>query len=271
MELQERYADLAAQGIGLAAVFYDPPEAIREFAEARGIEFPVLSDPGSTVIRRYGILNREIDPDAQFGDFRLHGIPYPGTFVLDGAGRVVERFFEQRYQERITAASIALRLGEPLEGASAAGTGMDSRLIAARAYASDPAVAPGNRFALMVDVEPKPNMHVYAPGDHVYRVIRLRVDAPDFLRVHPLTYPPSELYHYEPLDETVPVYQEPFRLVQEVTVPMTEETAALSAAPGGKLVVEGTLEYQVCDDEVCYIPAEAPLRWELAWRPLIRD
>ena len=270
MELQERYADLAAQGIGLAAVFYDPPEAIREFAEARGIEFPVLSDPGSAVIRRYGILNREIDPDAQFGDFRLHGIPYPGTFVLDGAGQVVERFFEQRYQERITAASIALRLGEPLEGASAAGTGMDSRLIAASAHASDAAVAPGNRFALMVDVEPKPGMHVYAPGDHIYRVIRLRVDKPEFLRVHPLSYPPSELYHYEPLDETVPVYQEPFRLVQEVTVPMSEETAALSAA-GGKLVVEGALEYQVCDDEVCYIPASAPLRWELAWRPLIRD
>ena len=43
--------------------------------------------------------------------------------------------------------------------------------------------------------------------------------------------PPSELYHYEPLDETVPVYQQPFRLVQEVTVPMNEETAALAAAP----------------------------------------
>ena len=271
MELQGRYADLAARGIGLAAIFYDPPEAIRAFAEARGIEYPVLSDPGSAVIRRYGILNREVEPDAQVRDVRMYGIPYPGTFVLDGEGRVVERFFEQRYQERITAASIALRLGDPLGAASAAGTEMDSRLIGARAYASDAAVAPGNRFALMVDVTPKPGMHVYAPGDHVYRVVRLRVDTPEFLRVHPLSYPPSELYHYEPLDETVPVYQQPFRLVQEVTVPLSDETAALSVVPGGTLVVEGTLEYQVCDDEVCYIPAAVPLRWELAWRPLIRD
>ena len=231
----------------------------------------MLSDVGSEVIRRYGILNREIAQDAQFRDFRLHGIPYPGTFVLDGAGRVAERFFEQRYQERSTASSIALRLGEPLDGGGAAEAAVDTRLIAARAHASDAAVAPGNRFALVVDVEPKPGMHVYAPGDHLYRVVRLRVDAPDFLRVHPLSYPPSEQYHYEPLDETVPVYQQPFRLVQEVTVPMSEETAALSAAPGGKLVIEGTLEYQACDDEVCYIPAEAPLRWELAWRPLVRE
>ena len=158
------------------------------------------------------------------------------------------------------------RAGEPIDG-GVEGTEFDSRLIAARAYAGDADVAPGSRLALVVDVTPKPGMHVYAPGDHLYRVVRLRLDAPDFLEPNSLSYPPSELYHYEPLDETVPVYQQPFRLVQEVTVPMSEETAALAAAPGGKLVIEGVLEYQACDDEVCYIPAEAPLRWELAWRP----
>ena len=156
--------------------------------------------------------------------------------------------------------------GELPDGA-AEGTAFDSRLIAARAYAGDAHVAPGNRLALVVDVTPKPGMHVYAPGDHLYRVVRLRLDSPDFLETHPLSYPPSELYHYEPLDETVPVYQQPFRLVQEITVPSSEETAALAAAPDGKLVIEGVLEYQACDDEVCYIPAEAPLRWELEWRP----
>lgn len=276
MELQGRYADLQARGIGLAAIFYDPPEVIRDFAAARGIEFPVLSDAGSAVITRYGILNREIEPDAAFGDFRLYGIPYPGTFVLDAAGRVVERFFEQRYQERSTASSIALRLGEPILGepieeASAADVGAETGHLAARAFASDTVVAPGNRFSLVVDVTPKPAMHVYAPGDHLYRVVRLRIDAPDFLRVHAPAYPPSELYRYEPLDEIVPVYQRPFRLVQDVTVPMNETTAALAAAPGAVLIVEGALEYQACDDEVCYVPAEIPFTWELAWRPLVLD
>ena len=159
------------------------------------------------------------------------------------------------------------RAGETADSRGAEGTEFDNRLIAARTCATDAAVTPGNRLALVVDVTPKPGMHVYAPGDHLYRVVRLRLDAPDFLQAHALDYPPSELYHYEPLDETVPVYQQPFRLVQEVTVPLSEETTALAAAPGGKLVIEGVLEYQACDDEVCYIPAEAPLRWELAWRP----
>ena len=149
-------------------------------------------------------------------------------------------------------------------------TELDTGLIAARAFASVAEVAPGDRFALVVDVTPKPGMHVYAPGEHAYRVVRLRVDMPDYLRVHPPSYPPAEQYHYEPLDETVPVYRQPFRLVQEVTVPIGAAPAALSAASGAALVVAGALEYQVCDDEVCYVPATAPLRWELAWRPRAR-
>lgn len=156
--------------------------------------------------------------------------------------------------------------GETASG-SVAGTAVDARLLAARAWASAAAVAPGEPFALAVDVTPGPGIHVYAPGDHLYRVVRLRLDAPGFLQARPLPYPPSEPYHYEPLDETVPVYQQPFRLVQEVTVPLTARTAALAAAPDGALVIEGTLEYQACDDEVCYLPAKAPLQWTLAWRP----
>lgn len=255
----------------MAAILYDAPDVIRAFSEARGIEFPVLSDVGSVTIREYDILNREMDPDQKIGDIELYGIPYPGTFVIDSQRRVVDRFFEQRYQERFTVSSIALALGEPIDGVEQNGTQVETNHLAVRAYASDSIVAPGNRFALVVDVTPKPTMHVYAPGDHTYRVIRLRVDAPAFLRSHDLVYPPSEMYHYEPLDETVPVYQQPFRLVQNVTIPMSEETAELAAGAGATLTVEGALEYQACDDEVCYIPAEVPLTWHLTWRPLIRD
>ena len=72
MELQSRYADLQARGVGLAAITYDSPETLKAFADARGIEFPLLSDPGSETITRYDILNRENAPDS-----RVYGIPYP--------------------------------------------------------------------------------------------------------------------------------------------------------------------------------------------------
>ena len=104
-------------------------------------------------------------------------------------------------------------------------------------------------------------------------MIRLRLDAePDYpAGPRRCRYPPSEPYHYEPLDETVPVYEEPFRLVQDVTIPMRTDIDALASAPNATLRVEGVLEYQACDHEVCYLPAEAPLSWELDWRPLVRE
>lgn len=265
MELQSRYGDLQARGIGLAAIVYDSTDLLEAFADARGIEFPLLSDPGSETIKRYDLLNREADPAS-----RSYGIPYPGTFILDTNGRVQERFFERAYQERFTVSSIVVRLGDPIDGTDRGATRVDTDHLEALAWATDGTVAPGNRFALVVDVTPKTDMHVYAPGDHTYQVIRLRMDAPEFLRSHEVVYPPSQTYYFEPLDETVPVYVEPFRLVQDITIPMNRETATLAAEAGATVTLEGTLEYQACDDEVCYLPAEVPLSWELTWRPLVR-
>ena len=136
--------------------------------------------------------------------------------------------------------------------------------------ASDDIVAPGNRFSLIVTVSPKSNMHVYAPGDHSYRIVRLSIDKPEFLRIHESVYPSSEIYYYEPLDESVPVYQQPFDLVQEVTIPMNDDVTKLASTPGESLIIEGTLEYQACDDEVCYLPTQIPLSWNLSWRPLVQ-
>ena len=277
MELQSRHQDLRGRGLGVAVITYDPVETLAGFADAHGIEFPLLSDAGSATIRAWGLLNHEMDPARAPEDRRelmrrLYGIPWPGTFLLDTAGRVTARFFEPAYQERSTVSSIAVRLGDAIAGAAdRAATRVATDHLEALVWATDDVVAPGNRLSFVVDVTPKTDMHVYAPGDHGYRVIRLRLTAPDFLRSHDVTYPPSQTYHFEPLDETVPVYEEPFRLVQDVTIPMTRAIDALASEPDAALRVEGVLEYQACDHEVCYLPAEAPLRWELAWRPLVRD
>jgi hypothetical protein len=202
---------------------------------------------------------------------RLYGIPYPGTFMLDTSRRVTARFFETAYQERSTVSSIAVRLGNAIPGTpDRAANRVATDHLEAVAWATDDMVAPGNRLSFVVEVTLKTNMHVYAPGDHGYQVIRLRLTAPDFLRSHEVTYPPSQMYHFEPLGETVAVYEEPFRLVQDVTIPMRRDIGALASAPGATLRVEGVLEYQACDHEICYLPEEAPLSWELAWRPLVR-
>ena len=266
MELQSQFGEIEARGLGLVSILYDSPEIIKGFTDARGIEFPVLSDQVSVVIERYDLRNREMEPGSRFA-----GVPYPGTFILDSTGQVTERFFEQRYQERFTVSSLLTRLSDPATGSDRDATMIETDHLEALSYASDAIVAPGNRFSLVLDVMPKADMHVYAPGDHGYQVIRLRLDTPDFVQAHDILYPESGTYRFEPLDETVAVYEEPFRIVQEITIPMTQEIAALAAEPDARLRIEGTLEYQACDHDICYLPAAVPVSWEFEWRELIRD
>ena len=54
MELQERFTELRAQGLGIAAISYDTEEVLAAFAQRRGItDVPLLSDDDSAVIRAF--------------------------------------------------------------------------------------------------------------------------------------------------------------------------------------------------------------------------
>ena len=57
VELQSRYAEITKQGLGLIAISYDAADTQKKFADSRGITFPLISDTGSAIIKRYGLLN----------------------------------------------------------------------------------------------------------------------------------------------------------------------------------------------------------------------
>ena len=193
---------------------------------------------------------------------------FPGTFMLDRQGRVTSRFFEDFYVERNTTSSLMVKLGRGT--APVAATKISTSHLHVTTYASDPAVATGNRFALVVEIEPRARMHVYAPGANDYRIVALTVAPQPFVRLLPVAYPPSEIYVFEPLNERVPVYQKPFTLLREVILEGHPE--AQTALRGKEtLIISGTLDYQACDDKVCFNPVSVPLSWRLALRPLVRE
>jgi hypothetical protein len=262
VELQGRYEAITAQGLGLVAISYDSAETLKKFSDSRGITFPMVSDPGSAIIKRYGLLNDTQDPGTRF-----YGVPHPGTFILDAKGVVVARFFEDAYQERYTAASILAAQGvDPDTGAVTASTPH----LSLRATISDTsAVAPGERLTIVAQVTPRARMHLYAPGRHDYQVVQLTVDPQPWLRVHDTQYPPSEIYHFKPLDERVEVYSGPFRLTRDVTLLATPEA---QKQLGGltSVTITGRLEYQACDDAICFNPARVPVSFTLTLRPLDR-
>lgn len=134
---------------------------------------------------------------------------------------------------------------------------------------SDADVAPGQRIALVFEVTPKKLMHVYAPGKHDYQVITVKLDPQPWLKVQPTSYPPSEIYHFKELNENVETYGKPFKLVQELTILAPPDAQKLLAA-SPTVKVGGRLEYQACDDRVCYAPARVPFSFALTVKPLDR-
>ena len=260
MELQGRAADLEKQGISIVAVSYDPVDTLAKFASVKGITVPLLSDAGSAVIKQYRLFN-----DAYEQGTRDYGVPWPGTFMLDAQRRVTARFFEERYQERNTAASIVVR-----QGGNGIGPSMTAANphIAVKASVSDSVVAPGSRVTLSFDITPGRRIHVYAPGAD-YQVVAVKLDPQPVLAAHDIVYPASEIYFFEPLNEKVPVYQKPFRLTQDVTVAATRE-AQQALAGMQTLTLTGKLEYQACDDKVCFKPNAIPFKFELKVKALDR-
>ena len=260
LDLQGRMAELESAGLGLAAITYDSTAVMADFAGRRGITFPLLSDPGSATIEAYGLLNTTVDTTSP-----NYGIPFPGTLVVDSQGIVTARFFEEAYQERATVSSMMLALGSGGPPVDASRIATDHLQVTT--YLSDDTVAPGSLFSVVFDIRPRDRMHVYAPGADGYRVISLNLDPDPLLVTRPLEYPESEIYFFEPLNERVPVFESPFRLTQAMHVSAAREDRA-ALVELGSLTITGTLDYQACDDRVCFNPQSVPVSYTVALRPL---
>jgi len=138
----------------------------------------------------------------------------------------------------------------------------DTMHVTLHSSISDAAAAPGKRLSIAFTVTPKKLMHVYAPGKHDYQVVAVKIDAQPWLQVAPTKYPPSEIYHFKELDEKVETYGKPFTLVQDVAILATPAARqALAASPTVR--ISGRLEYQACDDKVCYAPTRIPISFVL--------
>lgn len=104
-------------------------------------------------------------------------------------------------------------------------------------------------------------MRVYAPGNANYAAVALTVDPVKGVTSQATNYPKPDEYFFAPLKERVKVYTTAFRLTKEVTVGSNPVLSTTVTTPG--LIVTGRLEYQACDDKVCYLTQTLPLTWTI--------
>ena len=114
--------------------------------------------------------------------------------------------------------------------------------------------AAGKKATLTLDVDPKPGIHVYAPGQKDYIVITLTLDATDAFTAAKAKYPAGERFMMPALNETQLVYSRAFRITQDIT---------FKSKPDGPVTIKGRVRYQACTDKICFIPQTVAVSWLL--------
>lgn len=255
MELQEKKAEFERNGLKVASVSYDSVEILKSFADRAGITFPMLADPDSKIIRDFGILNESIPKGNP-----TYGVPYPGSYILDGRGIVQSKYFTLDYRERYTGGDILM---DRSSGAGLTGwKEIETPHLRVRYRASDEIVRAGNHVVLRLEVSLKPKMHVYAPevqGNYIPVQWQMAEGA---WKSSPPQWPASKNIHLKVINETLPVYKDRFVVTRDVVLAQQKELAAAAGA-AKEMALEGTFRYQACDDKVCYPPVNIPLKWNL--------
>src|SRR5262245_64760 len=232
-----------------------------DFAKRHNIEFPLLADPDSKIIRSFNVLNVEAKGMTK-------GMAHPGFFYIDESGVIREQYFEAKYTNRFTANNVIGKLFPELT--QEVGQTVEAPHLRLTLSQSDCTVVPGSRVSLIVEVQLPPDVHVYSPGVKGYKPIQLVLHNSRGIEPAPVTYPTSKILYLEAIKEQVPVFESKFRIAQDVTITASKAGDGLRAVfSAGKTVsIAGELQYQACDRTICYPPTSVPVKWELKVQPL---
>jgi AhpC/TSA family/Disulphide bond corrector protein DsbC len=260
--LQSAKARFEKQGIKLAAISYDSEAILKYFADRQHIDFPLLADPDSNVIRDYHALNTEA-----VGQFR--GMARPGYFFVDPQGIIREKFFEAKYRERLTGNNVISKLFPEL--GEEVVRSVQAPHLDVTVQQSDRTGLPGSLITLVTEVRLPPDIHVYAPGTKGYKPIELVIEPAPNLEFRPAVYPQSKVLFMPAINERVPVFDGMFRIRQDVKVSTAADFSGALGTDGKTLTIRATLHYQACDHKTCFLPNTVPLEWQLHVQPLDRQ
>ncbi len=242
---------LEKRGIRVAAISYDSTPTLKKFAGQYHIGYPMLSDKGSAVIKRYGILNTNIPTGHPF-----YGIPFPGDFLIGADGRVREKLFVPDYQSRASASEILLRDFGETNGGPAATIKADA--LAAKIVLSTGHAIAGQQLGVAVDISIAPGWHIYGdPLPENYVATDLVFDN-DFVSAQTFEFPKAMPIEFKLLGETLAAYSGTMRANGRIMI-----KAGLKP---GEYKLRGVLRFQECSEEVCNLPQritfELPIKIE---------
>jgi hypothetical protein len=232
------------------AISYDSEEILKSFSDRQGgIHYSMLADDKSEIIKAFGLMNPNIEPGSM-----QYGMAFPGIYIVDANGIVQEKVFNESYRQRMTAQSVLSKL---YGAGEAGGLRVEADVkpqFKLTAFPSQETLSGGHRIFLLADFELYDKVHLYAPGSS-YRAVDIKIADNPALLAGELGLPEPEMIYLEAINETVPVYHGKVRVNREVTLSPHYQ--------GSAITIDAILEYQTCDDELCYPPDRMPISFEL--------
>lgn len=249
-------------GVALFAISYDAVPVLRSFADRHDVTFPLLSDEGSVVIRRLGLLNEHVAAQqAYYGlpvEPRHAGLPYPGYFVLTPSGLVERRAFEQSYRIRPAGTELAVDVGGHSPGVVRSEARSHGVVVAAEL--STDRYRPYQLLRIHTTVSSAEDTHVYLPPTpRGYVPLEIAIEGPGPLEAWPAELPEGRPVHLEVLGETFQVNDGAVRLALPFIIKKQL----------GDVTVRLRVSYQACTGSVCHPPVEHVLEFRLRGNELI--
>lgn len=235
---------------------YDPVATLAAFADEHGITYPLLSDEGSQVIEQLGLLNEYIEVMQAHEERPIEpkhdGLPYPGTFVIDEDGVVIDKQFEANHRVRPSGLSLLEDLGgsDLIERAIVDEAGSDGVRVAAWLGSAHYREMQIQRLHLTLDIPE--DLHVYGepiPDGYVPLTFELGPGGSVTPTGKP-ELPEPQPFRLEGLEERFVVHRG--RL--EISLPFRVE------AQVAYVEVTLTAQFQACSDTVCHPPKQLTLR-----------
>jgi len=205
------------------------------------------------------------------GDLPLYGVPFPGTYVSDEKGVVVQKFFHDSYKKRDSAENlIDAALGKILathEGPSATGGDQDIRITAA-VHGGRGTLRQGIIRRLVVRFELRDGLHIYGePVPEGMVATSVHVQGPDGLVVGDPILPPTEPLRLESLDLDLEVWSGTVDIALPL-YPLAQLVSECRPLDRDAVPLEITVRYQACDDSACLAPRTETLQLDVGLEPV---
>jgi len=95
MDLNSSLKQFEDRGYNLAGISYEDPAKNAAFIAERGINYTLLSDPGSKIIDRFELRDPQYKPGSM-----AYGVPRPIIFILDRHGVIKAKLYEDTFKKR---------------------------------------------------------------------------------------------------------------------------------------------------------------------------